>query len=169
MARKPTHEELVQRSKELLKANEEMKKEIEEHKRTEKTLRESEEKYRILVETMNDGLGMTDINNKIDPYIDKLRKSGLDEKQKVYVDILYSNFNDIISPFSRNLSRKFLSLTPRELLIANLVKQGLTTREIANLFSIAKKTIDVHRDNIRKKIGIKNKKANLRTHLLSFH
>jgi len=112
---------------------------------------------------------MFNVKELIDPYIDKLRKSDLDKKQITYVDILYSNFNDIISPFSRNLSRKYLNFTPKELEIANLVKQGFTTKEIAKLFAVSKKTIDVHRDNIRKKIGIKNKKANLRTHLLAFH
>ena len=48
------------RTAELAKSNEELKREIEERKRAEEALRESEAKYRGLVETMNEGLGVTD-------------------------------------------------------------------------------------------------------------
>ncbi len=101
------------------------------------------------------------------PYLDKLKKSGLNERQKVFVDILESNLNDIVSPFVRKLSPKYLKLTPAEIQMANLIKQGKTTKEIADLLNLATSTIDFHRDNIRKKVGIKNKKINLRTYLLS--
>jgi len=100
-------------------------------------------------------------------YLEKLKKSGLDDRQKTYVDIIESNLNDIVSPFVRGLSNKYLSLTPTEIQTANLVKQGKTSKEIAKLVNLSARTIEFHRDNIRKKMGIKNKKVNLRTHLLS--
>lgn len=50
---------------------------------------------------------------------------------------------------------------------ANLVEQGKTSKEIAKIVNLSARTIEFHRDNIRKKMGIKNKKINLRTHLLS--
>ena len=101
------------------------------------------------------------------PNLDKLKKTKLDERQTAYVEILESNLNDITSPLIRRLSFKYLNLTPKEIQVANLVKQGRTTKEIAELLNLAKKTIDFHRENIRKKLEINNKKANLRSHLLS--
>jgi PAS domain S-box-containing protein len=103
----------------------------------------------------------------VNPYVDKLKNEKLDEKQKAFISIIESNLEDVISPFSQRLTLKFLNFTPSELRIANLIKQGKTTKEIAHLLNLSPRTVESHRDNIRKKIGIKKKKANLRTHLLS--
>jgi len=101
------------------------------------------------------------------PYLEKLKKSGLDERQSVCIDVLESNLNDIISPFLRSLSPRYLDFTPAEIQVANLIRHGKTTKEIAEFLNLSSETIDSHRKNIRRKIGIKNKKANLRTYLLS--
>ena len=110
---------------------------------------------------------LVNVQELVATYLEKLKKSGLDDRQKTYVDIIESNLNDIVSPFVRGLSNKYLSLTPTEIQTANLVKQGKTSKEIAKLVNLSARTIEFHRDNIRKKMGIKNKKVNLRTHLLS--
>ena len=109
---------------------------------------------------------LSNINELIFPYIEKMKKSGLDERQKVYLDVLETNINDIISPFSHRLSSSYLRLSPAEMQVANLVRQGKSTKEIADFLNLSCETIDSHRRNIRKKIGINNKKANLRTCLL---
>lgn len=101
------------------------------------------------------------------PYLDKLRKTPLADEQNTYLDIVESNLNDIVSPFLRGMTAGYLKLTPQEIQVANLVRQGKRTKEIAELLNLSPKTIDTHRDNIRKKIGLKNKKVNLRTYLLS--
>jgi len=101
------------------------------------------------------------------PYIEKLLKSNLTVNQRVYVDIIRSNLNDIASPFITDLYSKYWNLSPTEIQIANFIKNGRATKEIADLLYLSTSTIESHRKNIRKKIGLTNKKTNLRTHLLS--
>ena len=101
------------------------------------------------------------------PFLERLKKCRLDSKQKAYVNIIESNLNEIVAPLVREFSKINLKLTPTEIQITNLVRQGKITKEIAEILNLATSTIDFHRSNIREKLGIKNKKINLTTHLLS--
>ena len=107
------------------------------------------------------------VRELIFPYLDKIKGANFEEREKTYLEIAKSNLDAIISPFARNLSSKFMNLTPTEIQVANLIKLGKTSKEIGALNNLSFKTIEFHRDNIRTKLGIKNKKVNLRTHLLS--
>jgi DNA-binding CsgD family transcriptional regulator len=83
------------------------------------------------------------------------------------LDILESNLNDIVSSFTRKLSSKYLGLSPMEIQVANLVKEGKQTKEIADMLNLSSNTIISHRYKIRSKLGLKNRKINLRTFLQS--
>jgi len=110
---------------------------------------------------------LLNIKELVIPYLEKLKKNRLDEKQEAYVGILESNLNDIISPFSHRVSSKYMNFTPTEIQIANLLRQGKTNKEIAELLNSSSRTVAFHRENIRKKLGLKNKKTNLKSYLLS--
>jgi PAS domain S-box-containing protein len=104
----------------------------------------------------------------VSPYLGRLKNGRrLGNKEKAYIDIIESNINEIISPFVRSISAKFFKLTPTEMQVINLIRQGKTTKEIADTMNLATSTIDFHRNNIRKKIGINNKQINLSTYLSS--
>ena len=107
------------------------------------------------------------IEELVNPYLEKLKKSKLQERQETYVEIMGKNLKDISSVFSQRLSSLHKKLTPMEIQVANLVQQGKATKEIAEVLHLSAKTIASHRKNIRTKIGIKNKKTNLRSYLLS--
>lgn len=102
------------------------------------------------------------------PYIDKLKTGGLDKEQKACVEIIESNLKDIVSPFARKLGSRYLNLTPGEIRVGDLVRKGKTNKEIANTLGISPGTVMAHRHNIRRKLGLKNRKINLRTYLLAF-
>ena len=112
---------------------------------------------------------LLNVKSLIMPYFEKLKNTKLNDRQEVYTRIIESNLNEIISPFVRGLSAKYLKFTSGEIQIANFIKQDRTTKEIAKLLSLSPRTIESYRDNIRKKLGIKNKKVNLRSYLLSIN
>ena len=85
------------------------------------------------------------------PYAEKLNETSLDEQQIAYLKILESNLKDIISPFTYKLSSKAFGLTPKEIQVANLVRDGRTSKEIAQLFNVSVKAVEFHRNRIRAK------------------
>jgi len=110
----------------------------------------------------------SNVKHLIAPYIEKLRKNHLSSTlNETYLNIIETQLNNLFSPFSHKLSSDTLAFTPREIQVADLIREGRTSKEIADILHISKGVADFHRDHIRAKLGIKNHKGNLRTHLLS--
>jgi DNA-binding NarL/FixJ family response regulator len=92
------------------------------------------------------------VRELVEPYLKKIQGTRLTERQNACLSILQSNLEEIVSPFSRTLFAKFMNLTHSEIQIANLVKHGMTTKQIGELLDLSTKTVEFHRDNIRRKI-----------------
>ena len=99
------------------------------------------------------------------PQMEKL-KNHMDLKGMSYANVLESNLKDIISPFAKKLSIKYLNLTNREIEVANLIKEGKTTKEIASFLNVSESAVNVYRYHIRRKLNL-SKKHNLRSYLSS--
>ena len=100
------------------------------------------------------------------PIIEKLKQTTLSHEQEYLLCSLEEKVL-ISAPKPRNIPAVFRHFTPAEIEITNLIKEGKTTKEIAELLNKSSKTIESHRKSIRKKIGIQNRKNNLRTMLLT--
>lgn len=103
----------------------------------------------------------------VEPYLDKLDRGASTGGQKMLLDILRANLAEILAPFTDALSSKLIKLTPAEIQVANLVKQGMRTKEIAEVLNLSPGTINIHRKNIRRKLGLTGQGANLQTVLSS--
>jgi len=101
------------------------------------------------------------------PYLNKVKKGRLDHDQKAYLELIESSLQNIVSPFITNMNSAFNYLTPMEINIATLIREGKTGKEIASLLGIAYKTVETHRYKLRMKLGIQNEKINLRSFLIS--
>jgi len=109
----------------------------------------------------------SNLQRLVEPLIEKLRSSGLSDRQKMVVTMLTANLAEITSTRNTGLASRFTVLTPAEMEVANFVKHGRTTKEIATLMNVSARTVDMHRLNIRRKLGIHRQGTNLRSYLLS--
>jgi PAS domain S-box-containing protein len=162
---------------------------ITERKKTEEKIRDAEKKLKIHAkELMESNVALkvllkqreqdqkdfekniiSNIKHLIMPYIERLKKNKSMSDELVYLNIIESNINKIVSPFSVKLSLQYLDFTPKEIMIADLVKDGKQDKDLMEILNISIGTVKTHRRNIRKKLGINNKKINLRTKLLSLN
>jgi DNA-binding CsgD family transcriptional regulator/predicted lactoylglutathione lyase len=110
---------------------------------------------------------LSNIKDLVFPYIEKLKRAPLRAKDHTNVEIIESHLNEVISPLLQRLSHLNIVLTPQEMQIAALVKDGKTSKEIADVLHVSETTVHFHRKNLRNKLGLKNKSTNLRSYLLS--
>ena len=110
---------------------------------------------------------MENVTKLISPYIEKMDKRRMGSQNIAYLEVIASGLKELVSPFAKTLSSKHAVLTPTEIRVAELVRQGKTSKEIATLLSVSANAITVHRYNIRRKLGLLNKKVNLRSYLQS--
>jgi|GEM_PF-366047 len=105
---------------------------------------------------------VANIGSLVLPYVEMVKRNNLDKQQQFCLDTIKNNLNKIASPLLKNIQQ--FDLTPREVQIASLIKEGKTTKEIAKTLGIGEGSIDTHRKSIRKKLGL-DRAANLQSRL----
>jgi PAS domain S-box-containing protein len=108
------------------------------------------------------------LKRHIVPYIDDLNRCDVNGEARAFLTIIETNLNDILSRFSRTIISKYIDFTPTEIRVADLIRNGKDTNAIAQLLNLSPTSVHWHRKNIRKKLGLKNKKINLYSYLKSF-
>jgi PAS domain S-box-containing protein len=110
---------------------------------------------------------VANVEDLVMPYLERLADTPLNSDQKVYLSVLGENLSQIVAPFMGKVGARHANLTPREIEVANLVRMGKTSKQIANLLSISRRAVEFHRDSLRKKMGLRKSKKNLRSYLAS--
>ncbi len=174
---------VTERTRDLSDANQSLRDEITRRKKTqqalgrrEKELEEVNTALRVLLTQLEASRGefeeqiLKRINDLVLPHVEKIKQSIPPEDSLFnYLELLEGNLRQITSSFAGQLSQALDGLTSTEVEIAQLVMSGNSTKDIANILSREKSTVDFHRNNIRKKLRIENRARDLRTHLLSLH
>jgi DNA-binding NarL/FixJ family response regulator len=101
------------------------------------------------------------------PYLDELGSQSLDKRTAAYMNIIRANIEQLISPVSNTLGGAYRDLTPAEIKVADLVRHGEPTKSIAAVLNTSPSTVEKHRNSIRRKLNIVNKKMNLQAYLNS--
>ena len=153
-------EEALKQSQETLM---EQKQSLEENNIAMKVLLKQREQDRLDLENKV----LNNVKDLVLPYVEKLKNARLKAKDRTLVDIVDRHLQDIISPMLQRFANASLILTPQEMQVAALVKDGRTSQEIADILNVAETTINFHRKNLRIKFGLRNKRTNLRSYLLS--
>ena len=110
---------------------------------------------------------LTNVKALVLPYVEKLKEIPLKPRNKTLVEIIENHLKDIISPLLQKFSNAQIILTPQEIKVVALIKDGKSSKEIADILTISETTVNFHRKNLRKKFGLKNRQMNLRSYLIS--
>ncbi|MCU0576671.1 MAG: PAS domain S-box protein [Desulfobacterota bacterium] len=158
-------EELVkERTAEIAQANEQLRQEVE-------TRRETEAALRVLLRQREEDRAnmekdiMANVSSFVFPRLLELEASYLNENQRSCLAMVKSYLKEITSPFIRKVTSEFYGLSPNEIKVASLIKEGMGSKDIARLLGVSLNTVHSYRYNIRVKTGLKNNKVNLRTYL----
>ena len=125
-------------------------------------LRQREEDRRRIEDTI-----YANVARLVLPYLEKLLHGRLQEQQRTLLEVIDTNLRDIVSPFLHSLSALNLLLTPQEIEVANMVRSGKTSKEIADVLNLSVAGVDFHRKGLRRKLGLTHSTKNLRSYLLA--
>ena len=165
-----TQQTMAQRA--LRRANEKLEERVftrtEELNRRTQKLNEINVALEILLEKRHDDKKkleetiMVNIEKLILPNLEKLQMKQSQQAKSAIINIIRSNLEAITSSFSNTKYDYLALLTPMQLQIADLIKHGHSTKEIAAILELSPATIACHRQEIRKRLSLTNKKVNLR-------
>ncbi len=113
----------------------------------------------------------TGISHRIEtlllPTIEKIKRESSVDVRNAYLNVMRDQLINLTAGFSKELDGRFLRLTRTEMKICKLIQTGLASKEIAQQMQISFETVQAHRRNIRKKLGLRGRKINLHALLAS--
>ena len=110
---------------------------------------------------------LANVKGLVMPYVEKLKSARLKPRERTLVEIVEAHLQDIVAPLLQHIANADIVLTPQEMQVAALIRDGRSSKDIAQVLHISETTVNFHRKNLRVKFGLKSRRINLRTHLLS--
>jgi len=138
-----------------------------------KALNHANMSLRILIKQLSDAQqeertgNMPNLKELVLPSPEQLEAILSSPSERAYIENIMLNLNRVTSTFAKKLSQLDYGLSPKEIQVADLIRIGLSNKESALQMNVTKSTVEFHRDNLRRKLGLKHKKKNLRAFLLA--
>lgn len=110
---------------------------------------------------------LSNVDRLLLPYIEALASKLKNPENLQLCLLIKENLTKLTASFSQRLSIKYKDLTPREIQVADMIRHGRSTKEMAQILNVSSHTIKTYRANLRRKFDLKNKKRNLRAFLQS--
>lgn len=107
------------------------------------------------------------IRTSLLPCVKKIEKAPDDNARKSYLGLLEQQLLSLTAGFERELDGNLLKLTRTEIEVCRLIQAGCSSKDICEALKLSFDTIQTHRKNIRKKLGLNGKKLNLHAHLIN--
>lgn len=163
---------------EQIEASQKLAKEVNRRKKIQKDVEQKNQELNNINKTLELMLGharkveediienfLANLRSPISMYIDLIKREPLSTRSKEYLSKIEDSLVGVRSRLAKDLNSSMLGLTQREIEIAYLVKEGKSTKEIMKTLNLSLATVETHRNRLRKKLGLVQKKINLRTYL----
>jgi PAS domain S-box-containing protein len=144
-------------------------------RRQAKALEESNIALRVILEQRSrdrEDLSRTmtgNVEQMVLPMLARLERPLAQTPEVIYLEAAIQTLRDVMQPIAQSFDGSVDScpvpLTPREREIANLIRIGKSSDEIAAALYISPATVAFHRKNLRKKLGLEPSGPRLVTHL----
>lgn len=127
-------------------------------------------KYREMDKTDAKSVLSREVKGSILPFLKRLKGESTGRRQSIrLISIIENNLQQLVQSYGHttSLPAAYQQLTPVEIQVASMVRQGLSTKVIAKTLNLSPGTVSIHRKHIRKKLGLNEKADNLHSYLLS--
>ena len=112
---------------------------------------------------------LDNMQHLVAPALARLAATKLRNNQKAMLGSIEKRLFELTRPFMRRLSAIELKLTPQEIEVAALIREGRRSKEIADHLGLSIATVNFHRRNLRRKLDLRNTSTNLRSFLLGLN
>jgi PAS domain S-box-containing protein len=105
------------------------------------------------------------VKKQVLPALERIAREKAPEIREGYRSVIEEQLVDMTGDSSGELDAELLRLSPREMEVCQLVQIGKSGKEIAELLNMSFETVQTHRKNIRRKLGLRGSRTTLSGYL----
>lgn len=106
------------------------------------------------------------IRSHLLPAIDRVAGEPSEGIRASYLDLVREQLIGLTSGSASEIDADLLKLSKTEIRICQFIQAGCSTKDICDAMNLAFETVQTHRKNIRRKLGLRGKNVNLHSYLI---